>query len=84
MEHENSFVEMVYRLAQGNWNKGYATQAAAALLEYAFSDVRLDQVYAFIETENISSRKVLEKIGMQFRRVISYKGVEVEEFSAVR
>ncbi|WP_369128168.1 GNAT family N-acetyltransferase [Inconstantimicrobium porci] len=46
-------------------NKGYATEAAKAVLKYAFEDLKLHRVIATCDTENTASYKVMEKIGMR-------------------
>ena len=45
--------------------KGYATEAARALLRFAFEDLDEDAVNAVILPDNIASRGVAEKLGMQ-------------------
>jgi RimJ/RimL family protein N-acetyltransferase len=45
-------------------NRGYATQCASKLLEYAFETVGLKSVYGGCYKENIASYKVQEKVGM--------------------
>lgn len=45
-------------------NKGYATEAANALVNYAFSVLGADKVQAHCDSRNISSEKVMKKIGM--------------------
>jgi [ribosomal protein S5]-alanine N-acetyltransferase len=47
------------------WRNGYASEAAAALLEYCFCELKLHRVFAKCVTENTASYKVMEKIGMQ-------------------
>ncbi|MGD9143114.1 MAG: GNAT family N-acetyltransferase [Dehalococcoidia bacterium] len=46
-------------------NKGYATEASRALIDYAFSQLSAHRVVGFCSTENIPSWKVLEKCGMR-------------------
>jgi len=48
--------------AQGN---GYATDALATLVEYAFDELRLHKVYAHAYETNPASRRVLEKVGFR-------------------
>lgn len=45
--------------------KGYATEAAGAVLEYAFNHLNLHRVVATCQPENTSSYRVMEKIGMR-------------------
>lgn len=46
-------------------NKGYATEAAKALVEFGFKKLKLAVIYANCDTRNIASYKVMQKLGMQ-------------------
>lgn len=59
-------IEIGYRLDEAHWGKGYATEAARRVLWYAFSELGLERVVAVAMKENWPSRKVLDKLGMQF------------------
>ena len=50
--------------------RGYMTEAAAAMLEFGFGTLSAGRIEAVHATWNISSRRVLEKIGMSFVRHI--------------
>lgn len=58
------FVEIGWRLASQYWRKGYASEAARGVLEYAFSQLGATDVYAFTTKTNIPSQKVMETLGM--------------------
>jgi len=45
------------------WGKGYATEAAKAVLHWAFENFDLNRVQAEADTRNIASGRVLEKLG---------------------
>lgn len=45
------------------WGHGYATEAAHALLQWAFDSLDLNRVQAETDTRNIASARVLEKLG---------------------
>lgn len=47
------------------WNRGLATEAARAVCRDAFERVGLPRVYACIDPDNLSSRRVAEKLGMR-------------------
>ncbi|MBO3742415.1 GNAT family N-acetyltransferase [Actinoplanes flavus] len=57
--------EFGYVLARHAWGRGYATEAAAAVLAYAF-DLGLHRVAATCDPANVASRRVLEKIGLRY------------------
>jgi ribosomal-protein-alanine N-acetyltransferase len=46
-------------------NKGYATEASQAIIEYAFKELDAHRIVGFCSTENVASYKVLEKCGMK-------------------
>ncbi|MBA3815534.1 MAG: GNAT family N-acetyltransferase [Parachlamydiaceae bacterium] len=58
-------VEIAWRLMYEYWGKGYATEGAIASLEYGFEIQRLPEIISFTSAQNIRSRKVMERIGMQ-------------------
>jgi RimJ/RimL family protein N-acetyltransferase len=68
-------VELAYRLARPAWGQGIASEAGAALVEYALRTVGLPRVVAVTYPENRASQRVLEKIGFQRQGDLDYKGV---------
>jgi RimJ/RimL family protein N-acetyltransferase len=56
--------EIGWRFAHDAWGHGYATEAARAVLAYAFESLGLDEVVSFTATTNLRSRRVMERIGM--------------------
>jgi RimJ/RimL family protein N-acetyltransferase len=62
----NSLAEMGYWIGKPYWNRGYCTEAAGAVLEYAFSELGLNRVQARHMTKNPASGRVMQKIGMQY------------------
>jgi RimJ/RimL family protein N-acetyltransferase len=57
--------EMGYELAPDYWGRGYATEAARAVLTFGFEQLGLHRVSADCLAENMASAHVLEKLGMQ-------------------
>lgn len=58
-------VEIGWRLDASHWGKGYAPEAAKLALDYAFRELKLDEVYSFTSLLNEPSQRVMQKIGMQ-------------------
>ncbi len=56
--------EIGWRLASKHWNQGYATEAAKAVLAYAFAQLKLNDIISFTAVPNAPSRRIMEKIGM--------------------
>ena len=52
-----------YCLTESAWGHGYATEAARALLQWAFDNLDLNRVQAEADTRNAASARVLEKLG---------------------
>lgn len=62
--HFTPAIEIGWRLASKHWNKGYATEGAKAILDYAFNTLGLNEVVSFTAINNLASRRVMEKIGL--------------------
>lgn len=57
-------VEIGWRLARWAWGKGYATEAARAVLAYGFETLGLAEVVAETAAENARSQAVMRRLGM--------------------
>jgi RimJ/RimL family protein N-acetyltransferase len=62
--HFTPCVEVGWRLASDYWNRGYATEAARAVLKFGFESAGLSEIVSFTVPANLASRRVMEKIGM--------------------
>lgn len=69
-------VEVNYLLAKEYWGQGLATESAMALFRYGFETLQLQRLVALAMPENLASRRVMEKIGMQYEKNIQLYGVE--------
>lgn len=63
---EHHRAELGYWIGKPYWGKGYCTEAAAAVLEYGFKELKLQRIFAHVFKDNTASVKVLEKIGMTY------------------
>jgi RimJ/RimL family protein N-acetyltransferase len=59
-------VEIGYRLLPKWWQRGIATEAGAAVLRYGFEELELPEIVAYTVSANVRSRRVMEKLGMQY------------------
>lgn len=57
-------LELSYRLRRTVWGRGLATEAALALVGFAFDHLGTERVFASTVARNASSRRVMEKVGM--------------------
>jgi RimJ/RimL family protein N-acetyltransferase len=71
-----------YGIARQYWNKGYATEAVKAVVQWALGQESIYRVWAICDVENLASARVLEKGGLQregtLRRFILHPGVSSE------
>jgi [ribosomal protein S5]-alanine N-acetyltransferase len=65
VEGKGPEVELGYTLGPRWWGRGYATEAARAVRDYAFGPLGLAEVVALVRPANAASIHVLEKIGME-------------------
>jgi RimJ/RimL family protein N-acetyltransferase len=59
-----------YVLARAHWGKGCVTEAARAVIDWALRQPPVYRVYATTDVENLASRRVLEKAGMQCEGIL--------------
>jgi len=52
------------------WRRGYAYEAACAVMEYGRSTLGIDKIVGLASEENLASIKMLEKLGMSFERTV--------------
>jgi RimJ/RimL family protein N-acetyltransferase len=57
-------IEMGYTLARAAWGRGYATEAARAVVRWGFAGLRLHRIVAVADPANAASLHVLDKLGM--------------------
>ena len=67
-------VEIGYRLARSTWGQGYATEAAKAVRDYAFTTLGIKRLIAMIDPSNLASVRVAEKIGMHYEKDVMLEG----------
>lgn len=61
-----NFYDYGYRLNAKSWNKGYATEASKAWLDYGFNKMKIQEMNAYTHAENGASNYVLDKVGFNF------------------
>lgn len=62
--HFTPCIEIGWRLGAPYWGRGYATEAARALVRVAFIHLDLDEIVSLATAGNRRSRRVMERIGM--------------------
>ena len=77
-------VEVGWRLAQGYWGKGYASEGARAALGYGFEKLGLDEIVSFTVPTNRRSRAVMERLGMVEDKAGSFEHPSIAPGSPLR
>lgn len=62
-EHDRA--EIGYWIAVEHWNRGYATEAARAVIRYGFEELNLNRIFAVHFARNAGSGRVMQKLGMR-------------------
>lgn len=70
MPLEDKSLELGFMLVKDKWNKGYATEANLALVDYA-KNKKTKQLVARTNLENLASIHILEKLGFKFKKMIT-------------
>ena len=60
----NREAELGFMLDPAHWHKGYGTEAATALIAYAFSRVGWRRIAAACHKDNLTSQKLLRRVGL--------------------
>ena len=63
--HFTPCVEIGWRLAAEHWGRGYATEAARAVIAEAFGPLDMTRLVAITREANTGSRNVLRKLGFR-------------------
>jgi RimJ/RimL family protein N-acetyltransferase len=57
--------EIGYEIDPAHWGRGYATEAAGAMVRLGFEKLDLHRIRAWTVADNAASRRVLEKVGLR-------------------
>jgi RimJ/RimL family protein N-acetyltransferase len=69
--------ELGYWLGVEHWGQGFGTEAARAVIDFAFEEFDVEYLISGARVTNPSSRNILEKCGFQ------WSGVELHRFEAL-
>jgi RimJ/RimL family protein N-acetyltransferase len=73
--------EIGYMIHRPYWRRGLATEAALAVREYAFRDLRMRRVVSLIRPDNVPSQGVARKLGMRTVGTCQHAGMEHQIFA---
>ncbi|ACJ30068.1 Acetyltransferase, GNAT family [Shewanella piezotolerans WP3] len=74
----NDLLHVSYRLASSQQGKGFASEATIAVAEFCKHQLKLDNISALIDPENIPSLKVAKRAGFLFRKSSAIQGFNVD------
>ncbi len=71
---EETLPEIGFHIIREFCGKGFATEAARACMEYAFSVLNYPAVFSYTTLRNVPSRRVAEKLGMRLYKYFEKNG----------
>lgn len=77
IDYTDGEVETGWRLAKSHWGRGLATEAARRVQQHAFETLKLPRLIAIAHPPNRPSIRIMEKLGMTFRKMDNFQGTEV-------
>ena len=84
LKYDADQYDIGFRLFREYWNQGFATEAAGRCVEYGFNHLGLSEIIGRARKENKASIRVLEKIGMTFKKTFDFDGQEGVIYFATR
>lgn len=69
-----AYYDLGYRFAKASWGKGYGTEAATAVRDYGFREMKLEALFAIADSDNIGSNKILRRCGFVPGNQFDYDG----------
>jgi RimJ/RimL family protein N-acetyltransferase len=76
---EHAEIELAWTLGREHWGRGYATEAARAVRDWTFDELRLKHLISLVHPENTASIRVVERL-----RAVHERDVETESFGPAR
>lgn len=76
-------VELGYWIGEEYWGNGYAVEASKRLIQHAFEDLDIHEIYASYRIENNQSKRVLEKLGFEFHSELTNENYSNEFFTEI-
>lgn len=70
-----NYVDVGYRLIRKYWGQGFATESVRPALKYGFEVLKLKEIYAITQLNNLASRHVLEKSGLTLIETFESEGM---------
>ncbi len=74
--NEDNDIDIGFRFFRKYWGRGYATESAKAVLDYGLNVLKIDIIVGRVVPDNVASVRILEKLGMKFKKQGSCHGIE--------
>jgi [ribosomal protein S5]-alanine N-acetyltransferase len=68
--NEDKVADLGYIFSRRFWGRGFATEAAQALVRAGFEELRLERIFSVCDIGHAASGRVLEKAGMRHKGVL--------------
>ena len=75
--------EIGFSFAVAHQSRGYAAEAARAVVDYAFSGLRMRHIVAVTDLRNVQAQRLLERIGFGLRKKIGEEAVLYEQLASL-
>lgn len=75
-------LEVAYQFNKQFWGNGYATEAARGCMDYARDQLHRDRIISMIRPENLPSRRVAERNGLQIEKKVFWRGFDHYVYAA--
>lgn len=81
LDAQSRRAEVGYGIAADSWGQGYAYEALLALLQFGFSELRLNRMEADIDPRNERSARLLRRLGFKQEGLLRERWIVQEEVS---
>ena len=82
--HFTPATEIGWRLSSSHWGKGFATEGAKAVLDYAFRVLKIPEIVSFTAAGNAKSIRVMQKIGLQHNEADDFDHPKLDDTSPLK
>jgi RimJ/RimL family protein N-acetyltransferase len=82
--HFTPTIEIGWRLSSKHWGKGFATEGARAVLDYAFRELDISEVVSFTAKDNTKSINVMQKIGLNNNQDDNFNHPKLDDSSPLK
>jgi [ribosomal protein S5]-alanine N-acetyltransferase len=83
IHREHRRAELGYWIAVDRWNKGFATEASASILDFGFQSLGLHRIESTHFVRNPASGKVMQKLGMTQEGIARDSAVKWDHFESL-